>query len=549
MTEAGEGSRIEIAGKYSTLKKGVVDIVEPNQPIGKLLKELVDISTVESKMQRDQYELMRGGYEGFFHAERVRAYVNPEQFDAALPKWYKDLDKSEQDEIRTRMWINYAAAIKRDKGMAELDTVMNIGFRLEKRVLDHMWRNTPGFRVVLATVIHDVFDPRSDHLIITGKNVKRDNEGNVEEEATGGYRYVGSEEKLAVYKKQLTKGLTAYLEPRRSELEEKYEVSLELLAQSTVSFVDNLLFFLTLFMPGIKGESKWLKGSGSKAKEKGIAEERFGGPLGKWMRVNVRLFSDFKEELEKIVENREKSREGGEKEGEEKEKQIPFLIPDRLCYSLLDQTYFEDEKTSLSQKLLHTEKEGVIEVEGVTMQDFKKTKDGKEIINLLELGSSDIFGGYIDTRSAALKIFKHLTSDKADDRIQDPGVLVDALFKARKDPMLNKIYREKYLVLASLINMISPNGLVLGTQELVLNMDESTYDADVYNALMDSRLYEGINMKGKGTFRSWVLKELHAEDMARFRLGYILTTPSKISRERKRIRRKALRIMERQSFL
>ena len=58
--------------------------------------------------------------------------------------------------IRTRMHINYMAAIKRDSGMTNLEAVTGIeGLRFEKEDLANMVEEMPGFRVVMATMLQE----------------------------------------------------------------------------------------------------------------------------------------------------------------------------------------------------------------------------------------------------------------------------------------------------------------------------------------------------------------------------------------------------------
>ncbi len=488
-----------------TKRKGEDELLE-------LQRESVELQKQQLGYEEQQVGLLRKGYNGFIQAEKVRARVNPEQFDQLLPPWFEELPDDEKSVIRTRLHINYLAALKRDAGMVSLDTWAEaLGLRIERSALVSEWEEMPGFRVVMATMISDVFDKNQDHLVISGELEDKDKN----KEATGGYAIIGKPTKFEEYKGRLAGAVVEYLEPQRKKLEEKYKVKLEELARAAVTAVDNFFFAAgaydsgdekraitpgsaniyseqarAFFMPGIKGrEGKWLIKRGKKAK--GVTEETFGGPLGEWIRENAQA-------------NR-----GGFGDKLRKEKEWYRLIPNRFFYSLVDLTEFVEEEgfdwseKSLAQALLHEPTQS-LSIGGLV--DYENSGKG---IDMKLIKPDDLLGSYADERSDAIKLYKHITSDDPKERLERSKFL-HVLTRVRgKGGLLNKIFTDEEVVIAGLIMMVSPEkGLIKGTTKMVLDIPGPLYDSSVTQALSDNRIYEGM----EPGFRKRIFQKLHAVD-------------------------------------
>jgi len=495
----------------SEMKKGA--------PVGTKEPTLKEYFRESLEYQREEVALMKKGYKGFIQGESVRAHVNPEQYDQALPPWFESLSPAEQGMLRLRLNINYLAAVKRDTAMESFDDWIGLkGLRVERRALADMWKDMPGFRIVLATMVHDTFIEKDDkgrledHLVISGIPD--------EKTPTGGYSRVGSEERLNKYKADLIAGIAEYLHLNDGErvmlLQQRDHVDVKDIATAAVSANDNLFFALgsfdsadekrkispgdanvyseqvrTLFMPGVKGKAKWLLETEVKEKKEkadlGVADEDFGGSLGWWIRDNIRHNRHGFAERVKNGQIR--------------------LIPERMFFSALDMTCFDKDYRykTLAQALLRAPKKDL----GNGLWDFEE-----DAIDINQLHTFELLGNYADPRSAAVRLYKHLTGNKEEDR-SSMDQIINALTKLRKDILpsfLTKWYRDEWLIIALIVNAASPAGLVRGTDQLLLDIPELTYDSIVYNSLADNRIFEGM----RRDFRKTLLAILHARDVAKF---------------------------------
>ncbi len=525
--------------------------------------------------QEQQIEMMRGSYDGFIQGEKVRSHVNPEQFDQQLPIWYKELLEEEQDLLRARLNVNYLAATKRDRGMSTTEVFVPEGFGLERDALEYAMKNMPGFREVAVTMMHDIFELKPSlfidkdgnkktlyHLVISGSPEKRDPITKKKiADATGGYAIVSSEKLLKQYKARLVEAMEHLLhnDPSLQVEARNMRVSIKDFAIADVSFFDNLLFSLgvydsgdekraitpgdrnvyseavrTLLMPGIKGKkAKWLTERGSK--NPGVSEEDFGGPIGTYIRENAAANRPGVFRTDPLTGERELAIK---------------LIPDRLSFSVFDEEYFNENAEDKSGNLKWYAGKNISEAmlaalttdiytdpNNITIYDFQ---DGPNTINFEDLASYELLGSYGDTTSAAVKIFKHLTSDKPEDRLNG-NAFINALIKARKNAILNRYYLDEDLVFAGIVNVLAPkdkpNGLVGGIPEIVLNIDEDAYDSTVNAFLNDSRLFEGM----EDGFRERVLERLHANDNRRtsslLRYAFPGIAKSRFINEREQLRK------------
>jgi hypothetical protein len=488
----------------------------PEQEFGKYLRRSLKLQESGLSIQMQELEVMKKGYKGFIQGESVRAHVNPEQYDQSLPPWFESLNQKEQGMLRFRLGASYLAAVKRDTGMMTMDSIIEIaGIRLETKDLDYMFKEMPGFREALATMMNDIFIEKNGHLIISGEPSSRD-------PATGGYAIVGSEADLNNYKFELTEKISKHL--NKSEKAKNIALRLKVdtfgLATAAVSAVDNFLFvasaydsgdekrriqpgdanvyseaFRAFFMPGVKGRAKW-KRPDAEDSERGVVEEDFGGVLGAWILDNIRH-----------------NRNGY---GDQVRAGAPIsYFPNRMFFGLLDHTKFNEDYQenqtpqelvegrllTLAQAFLRSEKKKI----APGLYDYK---DKAGAIDIKKLNTYELLGGYADIRGAAIRLYKQITGrDEKDVSTRDQ--IINALIKVRKDKLLNEIYKNELLVGALIAKTISPNGFVTGTSRWLLNIPEEIYDHQVYNILSDSRLFEGMS----SNFRERLIKMLNARDL------------------------------------
>jgi hypothetical protein len=510
--------RVEREGREGGVGDLLRSIQEGQENMSEAMGRQAETAELSLELQRQSIELMRRGYKSFIQGERVRAHVNPERFDQELPPWFEELGDIEQGILRTRLWINYMASVKRDFGMIDLDKVVGMtGLRYERKDLANMWERMPGFRVAMATMMHDIFKRGEDHFVISGTPRKVEEDGTVIE-ATGGYGIMGDVKDFEAYKEGLIRKIENYFgrDPtRRRELENRYKVSAGLLATAAVSSVDNLLFatgaydsadeirkislgasnmyseqIRAFYQPGRRGKEKWSFPRGS-AFAPGATELIWGGPLGQWMSENV-------------VNNRNGF---GDRVRDEQIGYMPF----RLFYSLMDHTYFgSDRDTNLSSALVNQGKRRVD-------QDLYDYRRGRQAVDWSDLLPDEFYGAYADLQSSAVKIYKHLASRKTDDRMDTP-TLVDALAKVRKDATCVKhgVFLNEDFMVAAIGLVASPGGFVLGIPEILLDLPNQSYDMRVHIALSDERIFEGM----PSGFKSRLYGRLHAKDLDSWR-GYI----------------------------
>lgn len=454
-------------------------------------------SRVEDLLQRQvdaaeaQVALLRQGYDGFVQLIGQRGRISPEQFDQALPAWYKELSEDEQGMIRFLAHTSYLAAQKRDTAMVNLDFTNLAGIRFERKDLAYTFDNMPGFRIFLATAMERIFDTSKDHLVISGRPAGKDRTGR-RIDATGGYAIISDQNSLDKFKGEVVESLVQYYAPYRERLESKYRLSLEKICEAGVNAGDNFLYALgayssgderrkitpgenniyseqerALFMPGIKGDAKW---TGTRERSDGTTEEDFGGPMGNYIRYGIQ------------------SNEGGFKDRYDRN-EVRY-IPKRLFYSMLDLTEFNQgplDGQSLAQGLLRAPKPEV----RTGLYDF-----GRGTIDLRSLKPNELMGSYADIRNSALiPLYQHLTGGDPKLRM-DKSRLIGALTKGRNNKLLNPLLRDEQFVAACIAMALAPeNGPIPGEQtRMILGIDPRLdYDTEVTNFLADDRLYVGMN--------------------------------------------------------
>ncbi len=486
-----------------------------NDRIAQALEESARYQEEQLEGQRQQLELMMRGYNGVILSVEERSAINPESFFQSVPPWFEKLSKQEKAMIKNMLHVNYLAATKRDNADGWLGEIK--GLRIERDALENMKRYQPGFRNGFVTMLHDIFKQEGETFVISG--TKGDRSKGIA--PTEGYAILESETSLNAYKANKVAELTAFLSrnPDAINYSRNMRVSVKDIATVAISNADNLFFgtgaydsadeirglsagdanvcseaVRIFYKPGQKGESKWLLDK----RDKGTGQEDFGGVLGGWMRENA-------------LANRVgylKSDETVLKKGfrEELKDNDIELIPDRLFYSMMDHERFQDipglayKDKTIAEVVLNAPKQEV--ARGIW--DFI---EGNDALDFSKLAATDIYGDYTDTRGGAIKIFKHITASKSEDMLDTNGV-INALIKARKDPLVNKIFRNEDLMTACIIMTARPPGLLRGIPQMLLNVPENLYDFWAYNITNDIRLFDGM----EPGFRTRFLMRINAND-------------------------------------
>jgi len=520
--------------------------------------------------EKEFYDRSQQTYDGFVSAEQNRARLNPEMFDVNLPYWYKILSPEAKQMLRTRINITNLAKHTEDYGMTDLDQVVGvIGIRIEREAIDYMWKEMPGFRIAMATIVHDVFEPGEDHLVISKK----------------GYALI---EHFNEYRTGLINALKDYLKKHGNGRLDNYLIAsdkdkYEEAAIAAVSAADNFLYAggayfsgdeeravvntkvwteqpRAFFMPGVKAEVKFYKNRLGKAAGRKPSlfskEEDWGGPLGAYLRERVAHDTDFRTKF---------------KNGEIR------YFPKRLFFSLFEYTTFdEDYSKEIAPRCFGPDqakkrrKDGLREVtlaQALTSAGRRRkvsktfkvdTAGGPMALSLLDydgqidlsrIGWDDLYGKYADFRSHAVPVYKHLTSGDPKARLTGSEFVVH-LNKLRDDEYLSnatdigkrnagRILWDEDLITAAVALAASPEGLTKGTNELVLNLEDSIYDNAVIKA-MDDRIFIGMP---RG-FRGRLLRRLNARDITKLMTALV----SDIGWDNPLSRRKTLRRAAAESY-
>lgn len=491
--------QIELLREQTEASKRAAVAAEQSRDHAKAQRILAEAALRE---QREYYALAQSGEEVVVYSEEQRARLNPEQFDQNPPLWWRKKNREEQGMIRARLHINYMAAVKRDAGMTNLEGVVGIqGLRIEKTHLVNMWNDMPGYRIAMATMVGDFFniDSGLNHIEISEQ----------------GYALLENADDFDEYKDRLKQRLEKHFDENPDEVPRNTTLTNEQHAIAAVSTVDNLFFasgvyesgdikrklkntkvwseqIRALFMPGIKGKIKWVKGEIEDLPEG--TEEGWGGPLGEWIRDRASNDPDFRRKLA---------------QGEMR------LIPDRLFFSMLDHTQLNNsDHPTFGAALVNTPQVDI----GNGLYDFR---DGADSINLMDIRPDDLYGGYADLRDSAVKLYVHLTGNDPKSKLSIPKV-VEALNKLRGDPILSEVQvkngvdllHDEDLLLASIIMNVSPNGPIKGVSEIVLqpSLGDIAYDESVTQALADERLYVGMPMPST---RKNLFTRMNASDTSR----------------------------------
>lgn len=457
---------------------------------------------LQQASQEEQVELMKRGYDGFIQILDSNAPMDPRSYKLNLPLWYNRESKEFRQCVDFMANANYIASVKRTcKGPSD---VFELPLSLNTRDIEYMWANLPGFKEATATIISDIFDPNiKDRFVISGHPADVDKGI----EATGGYKILESDSTIIEYKDRLAAKIGQVLDQRRVNLSERFRgVNNKDHATAAVSTIFNTLYgggafdsgdeqnklnpgqpmavtlsFRMLYMPGARGESKWLA---NRKPDKGVYEEDFGGPIGRFLRWNASHTPGYADKI----------RNGDVK-----------YLPKRMLFSMFEHETFtavEDggknrfAGKSLAEALITVSQEansqgGIkIPTRGVGFDDIER--------------GGDMFTSYVaNAASYVLPIYDHLTSNDPKKRLAGEQA-INLVMKCRKDERLRDIFygtkEERKRGVSSAEDMItaivglaaSPEGFETGTDKLLLKVSEVDYIPALRKVLNDNRWFEGM---------------------------------------------------------
>jgi len=483
----------------------------------------IDIQMLEA--QKRQLEMwVGGGYDALVSAEDAQMAIDPRLFETQPPAWYRNLSEKWQEVIRARIAILMGCYPKRARGHLDLAVMAeNADVRIDRDALDTMWREMPGFRIAVATILEDLFEIRKEFP-----------PGLEEKEENGVYLIVLKEgareilEKFADYKRKLIALLEDYLRgnPELLKVEGTPQFSPRTAARAAVAAAWNLFFVGNAVDSGDQGDLSKIEEIQKKSK---ISEEdlknnptvgrKVSNPIvfAEQARAMMLPFDKAWSKTIRIGEDRvgteetwlgnlgdyvaERNRHDP-KFREDLFRRVRRIIPQRLFASWFDLINFENEggkKVSVGKKLCDANKKR-LEIEG--LWDFADPNE----IDFSKLPSSELWGEYADAWDSARKIYE-MIGGKNPLKMENVGLwrqtLATSLSKLRKTP-LAPYFKDSQILVACIAGSV---GLTQFTSEYLLTLPENQYDALVNLALNDDRLFK--NMEGG---RKAVLKLLNACD-------------------------------------
>lgn len=457
--------------------------------------------------QADYYELLRRDMKGLIIGETNRAYVNPERFDQELPYWYQELGGEEQNMIRTRLWLNYLAALKQDRGMAKFEAVATDvdGARVRTKDIENMFKKMPGFRIAMATFVEELFEKGEDHFVFSEAGIEK----------------FKTDDKREAYRQEKIEAITRLLAHREDEFKTRYgskTVTSKDIATAAVSAVDNLFFatgvydsadedrdlapgqssvyseqYRAFYMPGEKVKDRLHTVRG---KVRGKTERVFGGDLGVWLFENAASgLGDFDQKLEN--------------------EELGYM-PYRLFYSILDHAMMVEDDTGnrkynfLGEALVSEQRVGGLnDASGELVDGLYDYQGGIDAIDWGSVQATELYGYYGDKKEKAIQLYAHLKGGSKKDRFSKVEEIIDALSKLRGDERIHEQLFNEDMLTAIMGLYISPDkGFVSGTTRNLLDMHEATYENKVIMALEYSdRLYEGMPSLRKNLYSRFMVSQ------------------------------------------
>lgn len=506
--------------------------------------EAIDRETLE--IQKEQLESwIGGGYDSFVSTENAQVAIDPRYFETSHPAWYRSLSEKWQEVIRARTAIMMSCYLKRARGHTSLEAIAeNPDMRIDRDSLDVIWREMPGFRIAVATIIRDFFEitketpmgfPATEEntisLMVLNQEAKKKEGGNLET--------------FAEYKRKLVTNLESHFEDYPNLLatnEGAPQLSPRTAARAAIAAAWNLIFAGHAVDSGDQGnlskeevekiqkisepctkdlEKNPTVGRGLKnpivyAEQARAMMLPYDKAWGKFVRAEEEKVGTEETWLEKLgnyVAERCRHDPQFRKEFFQRTRRI---IPQRLFASWFDLTTFKEKyrdkdgkeksrEVSVGEKLCGGEKSPIGAGE---LCDF----NSPNVIDFTKLESSELWGGYADTFDSARKIYEMIGNGNPL-TLENTGkwsqTLATALSKLRKTP-LAPYYRDPNILISCIAGSV---GLVEFTNNYLLASPEQQYDVLVNLALNDDRLFKGME---KGS-RNLLLKKLNANDHYSYR--------------------------------
>ncbi len=504
--KAGEsmvGEQLENGGGESLIS-GRRETIDTLQELKDINRKLLDVSLNQESLQRAQIELLRrSGFSGFVSAMEARAGINVQQFDTEPPVWYDSLPREWKNVIRTNLGVLMGSYIKlRSPGKGAELLISSEDIRIDRDAMASMWEKVPGFRQTMATMIFELFEIKDGILILSEE----------------GKRKLSSFES---YRERLERRVLSFLKEEKGHqlIEEMVNDGApqdlsnpELLARFAVSTAFNFLYLSgvfesgdldrglvdpqvfnpsvrSFFLPMNQARSKYVTREG----ELVGTDEAWGGNLGEWFAERIRHEPSFKEDF---LANRG----------------VTKLMPERLMYSLLDLTYFNDGG-SLSAALSKIFSEEQRDIVGEVF-DFKDATE----VDWRKLRSQELWGAYSNSMDSAWKIYQAVIG-RADPKIFTRPVFADSLAQLRKERTLGDLYTGEtgeWIVAAVLTSVLG--GPHLYSSQILLRLPEEKYDYQVWYWLNEDRILAGL----PGGARRRIFRLLNACDLDSF-VGEILS--------------------------
>lgn len=533
----------QVAQKSASTEQGnmeqvIADLARSIQGLETGLARGEKIDEAMLTYQKEQLEMWAGGgYDAFVSAEDAQVAIDPRLFETQPQAWYRNLNENWQEVMRARIAILMGCYPKRARGHLDLAVMAeNADVRIDRGALDFMWREMPGFRIAMATIVHDLFEIREEvppglapvgenkvWLMVLQESARQGKKGKEwgEEGVLG---------KFAEYKKKLISNLEKYFEENSDLLKANDgapHLTTRVAARAAVASAWNLFFVSNAVDSGDQGDlSKlekvkrianptekeyednptrgrkvtnpvvyaeqarammlpWDKAYGKSIREEGKVgtEETWLGDLGDYIAERNRHDSGFKRQFY----SRERR-----------------IVPQRLFASWFDLTTFVKGpagiEISVGRKLCGARKRPV----GTgSLYDFSRPKQ----IDFSKLSSSELWGEYSDTWDSARKIYE-MIGGKNPLKMENIEVwrqtLANALSKVRGTP-LAPYYRDPELLVSCVAGSV---GLTEFASDYLLPLSDVDYDALSSQALNDDRLFAGM----PGGSRKYVFESLNAYD-------------------------------------
>lgn len=593
-----EEQRNEMMSVLNNVAQVQESMLQKRTDSNSVLERIAQSSEEAARTQREALDLASTTYRQFVENQANHVIMFPPKWIENPPHWYIELSEEERSMVRAEMHINFIASRKDAEG--SLDAYLKPGFiegeqdikvQIESKGLGYAWKNKPGYRIALVTLMNEIFelsepdtsvpdrvvaieiddDGRENYKVYVN-NQHRHSHLRLKEKYAGPNLISGQTELM----NKLIDSLTDYFDNNPYLLSQyKLTNSSRLAAEAATIFAWNTIFMSaavdsgdrggrqrtlagphistdsvrSMFMPLDKAMFKLDKESPQDV------EEKWGGPLGDWFADrSIAHGRAFKAKVE----------EGNF-----------HFFPERMFYGWMDYLVLEDKTTisdreqhivhtSWGQAILRTSNvdlgNGLIDVTDPELlcpdqESTVYTVQGRQWKRSFRDGGSngDLWWRYSARAGAVRKIYELLTEDEPKSDAGDFATAFSAIVST--EPWLRHIYYDLDFLTAAVSKLALERGKVfdknaygylLGTDELVLNLNDAVYDNAVTEVLtlLLPRLYK--EPRERRVAKNYILGKLHAQDVHTWG-GTIRNTLGGMAAGRQQIRRKASQEITRRS--